>query len=165
VSTHKPELSELSITQLHELTGKARETITKRLEGRLKPTRRDGRTIYYSPRAALPLIYLDEEQLDPGQERAKFDRSRNEGQELKNAVDRAELVPASAVVRTWAAKVVMVKSRMRALPAQAAALIPGFTAAMARRLAELIERALTDLADDNDSERGPPPRGPVAPRR
>lgn len=162
MATHKPELSELSITQLHELTGKARETITKRLEGRLQPTRRDGRTIYYAPRAALPLIYLDEEQLDATQERAKLDRARSEAQEMKNAVDRAELVPATAVVRTWAAKVVMVKTRMRSLPAQAASLIPGVTAQIARRIGELIERALTDLADD-DSDGRPAPRGPVEP--
>lgn len=159
--THNAEDAEVSITRLHLLTGKARETITKRLEGRLQPLRRDGRTIYYDPQAALPLIYLLEEGLDPAQERAHLDRAKREGQEMLNAVKRGELVSAEAVVTTWATKIVTIKSRLRALPAQAAARIPGVTPAITKRLIELVARALSDLADDAGSS---DTREPLEPR-
>lgn len=163
--SHKPELATLSITRLHELTGFARETITKRLEGKLEPARRDGRTIYYYPRAALPLLYLLEERLDASQERARLDRARSIAQEMKNALDRKELVSATAVVELWSRRIVMVKTRLRALPAQAAARIPGVTTQITARLIDLVERVLVGLADDADTGDDPDrSRESVAPR-
>ena len=54
--TQKADLSRLSITQLRELTGRHATTIRKRLKG-LKPLAKDGRTIWYAPREALPLLF------------------------------------------------------------------------------------------------------------
>lgn len=54
--THKADLSRLSITQLHELTGRTKATVRKRLKD-LKPIAKDGRTIWYAPREALSLLF------------------------------------------------------------------------------------------------------------
>lgn len=54
----KTDLSELSLNQYQELTGKSYRTIKKRLE-RLDPLRTDGKSVFYQPKEALPLIYSE----------------------------------------------------------------------------------------------------------
>src|SRR5262245_24800593 len=56
--THHTNLTELSISQLAELSGRAHETVARVLRrAHVTPTRSDGRTLYFDPRRALPAIF------------------------------------------------------------------------------------------------------------
>jgi phage terminase Nu1 subunit (DNA packaging protein) len=101
------------------------------------------------------------EVLDLAAERARLARAQSEGAELKNAELRGELVAASDVFDRWANLALSWKNRVRGIPAAATVHIPGFTKAMARKLAGLIDETLTELANgrsDGDDGDGRPRR-------
>ena len=56
MTTHKQDLSKLSINQLSLITGKAYQTVKRRLAG-LGPRGQDGRTLFYAAPDALAKIY------------------------------------------------------------------------------------------------------------
>lgn len=56
--THKPDRTQLSISELSDVTGFAKETVTKRLRAAgVHPVREDGRTLWFAPQEALPALY------------------------------------------------------------------------------------------------------------
>lgn len=149
MTTARKSLRLLNVSQIAEVLGISTATASARLNAEgVEAAEIRGRVKVFDAPTALRALLVGSGGLDAQQERARFDRARSEAQEMKNAQRRGELVEGSAVVRTWSAKAVIVKNRLRALPAQAAATIPGVTPAVAKKLAVLVDRALTDLADD-----------------
>lgn len=145
--TTGPDLSQLSISQLAELVGKDRRTVTKLLRG-LVPLADGGRSKVYGSRAALERIYLGVERLDVAEEQARLARARAEAQELKNREALGELLPRDACIRMWSLQYTAFKHSLRAIPGKALVRIPGFTKAMARALATMLDEALDELAGD-----------------
>lgn len=145
--THKPDLSRLSISQLHQLTGRSRETIRRRLEG-LEPAARDGKTIWYEAREALPRI-AGGEGLDLSAERARLAREQADAQEMKNAVARGELVPADQIEGAWVALLSGVRTRLLAVCGKAAptAHAAETIAATEEAIRIVLIEALEELAD------------------
>lgn len=148
--TSRKPWSEATITQLHEATGKTDEWIRRRLSESpaIEPARRTGREVYYRTAAALERIYLGGAGLDLTMERAKLARAQTEQTELKNALLRGELLQREDVKSHWANLVLACKEKLRALPAHARARIPGLKKKAVLALGELVDEALTELADD-----------------
>jgi len=148
VPTHKEPLHHLSLSQLAEVSGKARETIRKRLaEAQVEPTREDGKTVWYYAPTALEVIFGRGEGLDPQAEKARLDAAKADMEELKLAEKRKELGSIPEIESAWAARVLGWKERIRGVPAAATVHIAGFTPNMARSLLRLIDATLTELAD------------------
>jgi hypothetical protein len=89
----------------------------------------------------------DGEVLDLTAERAKLAKAQSETAELRNAELRGELIRRDELRSAWADRVLSWKERIRAVPAAATVHVPGFSAAMGRALATLIDETLTELAD------------------
>ncbi len=81
-------------------------------------------------------------------ERARLAKEQADHQELKNAELRGELLGRDEVETTWARMVLAAKERLRSIPATARVRIAGFTQQQAIKLLELIDQALSELADD-----------------
>lgn len=148
MATHKADLSEVSQSQLAELTGFRRETIRRRLEG-LDTTRTDGRTLYYSPRTALAKIYGQAGSADLDAHKMRLVKEQADGQELKNAKTRAELIPASDHAATVIGLATLVSQRFQGVGPMVAPLAhTAATVAEAESIiSEAISEALTELAD------------------
>lgn len=145
--THKPDLSELSLGQLVQLTGSTHRTIKARLRG-LKPIRTDGRTLFYDPQRALPMIFKVGNVIDLQEESARLKREQARGEAMKNAKASGSLLERDDVVETWSAKIAAAKRKLRAVAGQAQTRIPRVTRAMARELLKMIDEALDDLSGD-----------------
>lgn len=144
MATHKADLSEVSQSQLAELTGFRRETIRRRLEG-LDTTRTDGRTLYYSPRTALAKIYGQAGSADLDAQKMRLAKEQADGQELKNKKTRAELIPASDNAATIIGLATLVSQRMQGVGPKVAPL--AHTAETVAEAESIISEALTELAD------------------
>jgi hypothetical protein len=149
VSTHRPELAELSTSELAFLARIKPATARRKLaEGGLEPARVDGRTRWWDSRLALPVL-LDLGSLNPQQERARLDRARAELAEHQLAERKGEYV-AGADVEAFLVRVCGgMSQRMQAVPGKAA---PEVRAASSDAEAEALLRehvheALTELAD------------------
>jgi phage terminase Nu1 subunit (DNA packaging protein) len=139
VPTHKPDLSQLSITQLADLTGRDADTIRKRLDG-IEPAKVDGRTRWYRTREALPRIY---EALDLSAERARLAREQADAKAMENAVSRGELIPKPDVETAMLAVTSPIALKLDGLPSKAA---PEVRAAPTDAQAEAILRRHIDEA-------------------
>jgi phage terminase Nu1 subunit (DNA packaging protein) len=150
VPTQKADLSRLSLTQLQELTGRHPTTIRKRLSG-LKPIAKDGRTIWYAPREALPLL-VGSAGLDLTAERARLAKEQADGQELKNALARADLVLPDAMDRATIALATAVSSRLQAIGTRTApALAVERSVPGCQKIVDAaVDQALHELADAAD---------------
>ena len=80
----------------------------------------------------------DGEHIDGAFEKARLDRERADAQALKNAVDRGDLVPLTAVVEAVTGVYVTLRSRLLGLPTALAPLLIGHTKL------PIIERVITD---------------------
>jgi hypothetical protein len=149
--THKPDLSRFSLTQLRELTGHSERTIRKRLAG-LEPVATDGRTVWYTARAALERIYLGES-LDLSRERARLARAQSETVERRNAVEAGELGEWAAFDRVTAALATSTRDKMLAIAHEIAPAVAadGSTGGCYAKVDFAIRRALSDLADEGDA--------------
>lgn len=111
--THKPDLAELSISQLALLTGFMPRTVRKRLAAaHVAPCREDGRTVWYEPPAALRALYGAP---SGGAERARLDAARADLAELELARRRGELINAEDAAAAGAAVASGVSQRIMAL--------------------------------------------------
>lgn len=163
--THKADLASLSTAQLADLTGKAPRTVGKLLRAAgVKPTTEDGRTLYWNPPVALPVIYGNGDGLNPQAEKARLDRARAETAELELRRRRGELLEVADVRDTWSDRILSWKEKLRALPASATVEIPGFSREMARKLLAMVDETLTELADGNVKPRRTPRRRAKAKR-
>lgn len=84
--------------------------------------------------------------LDLTAERARESKERADKLALENAEKRRELIPAGAVVSTWARMVESTKSQIRAVPSQAKARIPSLRVKDVKVLQKLHDEALRELA-------------------
>lgn len=155
----KPDLSQLTVTQISELTGVSEKTALKRLRARaIQPVREDGRALYFAPQAALPVVLQVGEGLNPAAEKARLDRAKAELAELELAKRRRELLESGDVERGWSGMVLTWKERVRGVPAVATVRIPGFSKPMARLLLGMLDETLTELADGGSAEESRPRR-------
>jgi phage terminase Nu1 subunit (DNA packaging protein) len=146
-------LSHLSLTEIAELAGVKAETVAKRLRARgLKPASSNGRAQLFDSVAALPIALGVG---GPTTERTRLDAARADLAELELRRRRGELLEVADVRDTWASRALSWKERLRSLPAEATVHVPAFTPAMGRKLLELINATLTELADGNYAPRSP----------
>jgi hypothetical protein len=92
----KPDLSQLTLSQLAELVRGNPRTVRRRCEDAgVKPSRQDGRALFYRPYQALEAYYTlgGEQGLDPQAERARLDRARAELAEHQLRVATGEYGP------------------------------------------------------------------------
>ena len=122
-------------------------TITRRLEGKVKPCRRDRRSIFYRPKEVLPVLYGAPEVVPLMEERARLAREQADGQALRNLEVRGDLVRADEVVAEWQSVLLALKERLRAIPSKARERLK-LTRVQAKRLLRLIDQALEELAED-----------------
>ena len=112
-----------SISQLAEMTGFDRMTISKRLE-HMKHEPGNKRAKLYETRDALPILYkfgaVDSERLDPQQEKAMLDRERRLIVELDRQVKEGKLVDIDQVENGWISVVSVIKGRFLAFPSRIA---------------------------------------------
>ena len=112
-----------SISRLSDLSGKSRATVVRRLEA-LKPIR-DGASLLYESREALPLIFeLDRQSdLELSAERARLAHHQANKTSLEEASMREELIPAKDVQETWSNLISNARARLLALPSKSAHLV------------------------------------------
>ena len=115
-------IKKVTISKLHEMTGKDRRTIKKRLIN-LTPAEIKGRYTYYYISEALELIYSEPEEsedLDLTLERAKLTRE----QRLKTSLERKQLegnlLDVQAVVIAFQKTTTAVRSKLLAIPTKMA---------------------------------------------
>lgn len=120
--THGPDLSELSLTQLAALTGVAHKTAHTRLNAKgVEPVRTDGRTKFYSPRVALPVILGVGEGLNAQAEKARLDRVSADLKEEELRRIRGETATRAEWEEATVAILSAVRSRMLSVASQVAA--------------------------------------------
>src|SRR5262249_50434887 len=112
--THSANLRRLSISQLNQITGRSPRYISERLRSAgLQPVAEDGRTLFFDPRQALPVLF----EVDTAQaERARLDRARREEIELRLAKERGELIEADVPERWVVALAQNVRDRILGTP-------------------------------------------------
>lgn len=144
----------MNISKLAWVTRTAAETVSKRLRSAgVEPVARDGRAIFFDPRAAIPILLGVGEGLNPQAERARLDRARAELTESALRARMAELVEARGVDRSIVALRDRVTAAFAELPSQLAILLAGETDP--QRCSALVEeevhRVLHVLADEEGS--------------
>lgn len=162
MTTHKDNLSELSLAQLETITGCAFKTIKRRL-GALPPVRTDGKTLYFNPHMALPMIYevgADKERgvkpLD--NERARLAKSQADRSEIEVARMRAELVPAVEIEKAWNDLATAFRAKILSLPTKLAPKLAGRNAIAEIQgvLCDALEEALAELSTYEPKSDAPP---------
>jgi phage terminase Nu1 subunit (DNA packaging protein) len=88
------------------------------------------------------------EDLNLTKERALLIREQREGQVMKNAVTRRELLPRDEVEREWSDVLRGVRSQVLTVPSRCRALLPHLTAADVVVMDKEIRRTLTSIAED-----------------
>lgn len=129
--TWKQDLHELSGNQLSELTGFDRRRVSKTLRG-VDPVRVDGKTKYYDPREALPLLYHVHTEpsaegvvLNLDQERAWRERRTREKLEIELRRSRGELVEVRLAAFMLEQIIAACRAHLLALPTKLAPLVLG----------------------------------------
>ena len=144
-----PDLSKLSISQLHELTGRDRRWIKRTLaRAGVEPAATDGRSVQYPTRDALTAIY-GKSTIDAGDELAGLNRAKRELAELDLAERRGELAPISDMEREVVRLLSGIRTQILAVPAATAQeLAVTEDAAECHGILETaLHNALTALAD------------------
>lgn len=151
-----PDLSQLSISQLHELTGRERRWIKKRLADRaVTPVSRTGRSMLYTARDALDAIY-DRDGLDPATEQARLHQARRELAELDLAEKRREFVPAAQVEAAWTKVATMIRAKILAVAVKVAQVLAATSDP--KECHAIVEEALHEALEAlAETEIDPPP--------
>ena len=102
------------------------------------------------------------EVFDLATERARLAKEQADGQSMKNLELSGELMRRGDVKTSWANMALSFKEKVRSAPLVAMTQIPGFTKPMAKKLAEILDVALVELADggtrNRTGKRSPRPR-------
>lgn len=121
-------MSKVSYNELTRLTGFSYRTIRKRIDGLIPVGASRTHADLWDSKEALELIYSwknksktpsngDEQgSANLTEERAKLERARRIGQELKNAEAMKDLIPADEVSSAWGRIASSLKRRFLALP-------------------------------------------------
>jgi hypothetical protein len=116
----------------------------------LKPLAEDGRSIFYDPRAALPVLFGVGAGLNPAAERARLDAAKAELAELELAKRRGELIDPAEAERILIALFGALSQRLQAIPRKAA---PELAAESSPARCELIvEGLIHEALHDVDGE-------------
>ena len=143
--------SRISTTQVSWIGRVKPETASRKLrEAHLDPVARDGRTTWWDPRDAVPVVLGVGQGLVPAAEKARLDRASAELKELELEVRRAELVPACDTPVALRAIAQHIASHVdRIAPAVAPRLAREATPVGCQRIvAEAVRTALATLARD-----------------
>ena len=154
--------AKISVNMLHELTGKDRGTIKRRLEG-LKPIEQKTKGHYYDLKVALRYIYepqikdsIDEDSvfLNPVMEKAKLDRARRLSVELDNQIKKKELIPRQELKQTLGNIFGAVRSKLLNVPVKASQSLPENPSRkeLQAHLKAQINEALKELSEKNFNE-------------
>ena len=143
-------MSLLSISQLSELSGKARATITKRLNhAQILPVEEKKNARFYESKYALNAIFTDKTfEYILEEERARLSFHQANKAALEEKVLKGELIPAEEVLAGWEKIAIAFRSKMLALPSKTAHKmlnIQEYSAAESIIKAEVYE-ALTELS-------------------
>ncbi|MGB0890484.1 MAG: hypothetical protein ACPGWS_09390, partial [Solirubrobacterales bacterium] len=152
VASHADDLSQLTTTQLASLCGRKPATVKKRLgEAGLEPARKDGRSVWWASREALPILF-GSDRLDLSAERAKLTRAQTEKTEMQLAEMRGESVPAGEVEAALVQLASTVVPRLRGVPTKVAPIAHSASsiAAAEKAIREAISEALEEIADQAD---------------
>jgi phage terminase Nu1 subunit (DNA packaging protein) len=155
LSTTKDNLSEVTLSQLETLTGICFRTLKKRL-GALAPTRVDGKSIFFDPQVALPVIYEVAtaesltKRMNPEQEKARLSRAQAELRELDLAERRRQLISSETIEHIWSDMVTSARSRLLGLPSKCAPLAFGAESVAVAEdvLKTAIFEALSELSEE-----------------
>jgi len=148
----------ISITQATALTGMSYRTIKKKIDGLTPVGKGQTKAFLYESKEVFPLLYApretqegqgDGEKLTP---RDQLALAQKEGQELKNAEMRKELIPVSQVKEVWARIITGAKTRFLALPDRLARILETIDSFDDRKaiIDEEIKTVLTSLAEDKE---------------
>lgn len=143
----------MSISQLADITGKDRKTVSSKLssiEGRP-----DGRAIMYDPREALPLLYGNtskntmEKKL--AEEELKYQTARTEKIQIEVERAKGELVPIEDVASAVAKEYASVRAAILSIPSKMAQPLAHETdpELVNDALTEVINEALQELQAEN----------------
>jgi hypothetical protein len=147
--THKADLSRLSITQIAELTGRAKETVSRLLRAAgVSPADQDGRTLYFDPRVALPVVFEVGQGLSLDAERARLAKEQADAKAMENAVTRGELLSRTEQEGLLVAVATTIRGALLAFEARLAPALDG-AATIAQRavvIREHVHEALSALA-------------------
>ena len=111
----------IGVNELQKLTGQAQKTVTERLKAAgIEGTPGPRNSIQYESDQALSVLLCGGRRLDPGQEKARLDKTRREVQELVLAEKRGELVSRAAVLETWQSVLASVRAKFLSLPTKGA---------------------------------------------
>lgn len=149
--------SHISISQLAELSGRDRRTVTDRLKN-LTPIEEDGVAKLYEIRAAIRLCFDFNPEDDPGvefagtfqpiHEKAKLDFFKRQAIELDVEERKRNLIPREEIANALAGVFGSLRSKLLGLPAKATQQISGLdqkqTEALLRKI---IDEALVDLSE------------------
>lgn len=142
-----------SINQLAALTGKAAQTVRKRLIG-LEPVEKRGAAIIYDTRQALPLIYEAGVGLADANnyevEKARSEKNRADKLEMENAKTRGDFIDRADVIAALQKSFAAVRAKLLAIPTKAAPVVItlGDIPLAQRALKKFIHDALDELAYD-----------------
>lgn len=152
----------VNIETLAKWTGIKAETISRRLSARgLNPESTDGRSQFFESKVALPVALG---MGGPGAARERLDAARAGLAEFELRKRAGELVEVADLKSTWSSACLSWRDRMRCVPSEATVHVPGFTPAMGRKLLELIDATLTELADGKATPRTPRRRAKAQPK-
>lgn len=107
-----------SVSRLADLTGRAKETVSKAVKAAgLTPIVR-GKAHLYESREVIPLLFdaLDAEQLDLTKERARLAHHQANRTQLEEDALRGRLVPIEDVERNWSEMIAAARAKLLALP-------------------------------------------------
>lgn len=127
--TTKADLSELSLNQLCTLTGMTYRTVVKRLAD-VTPCAKDGKTKYYDPVEALPVLYAKKDEGGGGgdfkkltEERTRLTKALADKEELNVAVMRNEYIHHEVVSFVWTTMISNAKNRLNGMASKLSPLV------------------------------------------
>lgn len=145
----------LSISQLSEVTGKDRRTISKRLAS-IQPHSDEGRAYKYDAAVALDLIFASDSVQGMDKQLLKAQLGLELGKQAKIEIEvaklRGELIPLGEIVKAVEKEYANVRAQLRAIPSKLAKILSMVTDPneVYLRLTESIDETLTELTADKE---------------
>lgn len=145
----------VSISQLSDLTGCARKTVSLRCE-KLEAHQGKRNATLYESKEALPLILGagggddNPEAVDVAKENALLAREKRRKTKIEREILEGTLIETEQVILTWQAMLSALRARLLALPTEAAqaALVATDLPEIEEKLRDIVYQALAELSDD-----------------
>ncbi len=141
--------TELTITEIEQLTGITFKTIKKKILN-LEPCRREGSKIFYHSHQALGAVFSvpQDDKLSLQHERANLAKVQAKKQELEYQILKKSVVNADEVIDEYSKRVVAAKNKFMAIPTKLGARYRAFSnpADLEEEAEQLIHEALKEMA-------------------